>query len=151
MTCRNPVYQDVQILTDAAKRCRGFSELLNLALNFCACSWNTCSPIMVLCISNVHQSSRKNSTISYILFLFQSILLLSKHFYHKLMDRLFSLQYLLLKRVSPASLISELSTEVGFILEDLFLLFHAVLEKMVNRNKLLKTKEWWSVSEGFSP
>lgn len=96
---------------------------------------------MVLCISNVHQSSRKNSTISYILFLFQSILLLSKHFYHKLMDRLFSLQYLLLKRVSPSSLISELSTEVGFILEDLFLLFHAVLEKMLNRNKLLKTKE----------
>lgn len=57
------------------------------------------------------------------------------------MDRLFSLQYLLLKRVSPSSLISELSTEVGFILEDLFLLFHAVLEKMLNRNKLLKTKE----------
>lgn len=51
------------------------------------------------------------------------------------------MQYLLLKRVSPASLISELSTEVGFILEDLFLLFHAVVEKTVNRNKLLKTKE----------
>lgn len=37
VTCRNPVYQDVQLLTDAAKRCRGFSELLNVALNFCAC------------------------------------------------------------------------------------------------------------------